>query len=158
MKRILYPFILILVVHLDLLSQTDSLGLVREGEQVFVMHKTLAKQTLYSLSIRYMTSIEAIEETNPDLANGLKLGQTLKIPYGGEVADLPTEQIMTLAITKHEVSAGETLFSISQQYEVSVADLKNWNKLETNDLALGQELRIEKMVPSLKFLVQLMEL
>ncbi|HCD51467.1 MAG TPA: hypothetical protein DEQ34_03400 [Balneolaceae bacterium] len=40
----------------------------------------------------------------------------------------------------HTVKAGETLYSISKTLKVSVAELKSWNKLVSNDLAVGQQL------------------
>ena len=43
----------------------------------------------------------------------------------------------------HIVSAGETLFSISKRYGLTVDELKSINKLEGNQLFLGQKLRIK---------------
>lgn len=40
----------------------------------------------------------------------------------------------------HVVSSGETLFSISRTLEVTVAELRSWNNLESDALAIGQEL------------------
>ncbi len=40
----------------------------------------------------------------------------------------------------HTVSSGETLFSISRNLEVSVAELRSWNNLTSDALAVGQEL------------------
>ncbi len=45
---------------------------------------------------------------------------------------------------KHEVVAGETLYSISKQYKVSVEEVKKWNELENDVLSLGQTLKIVK--------------
>lgn len=44
----------------------------------------------------------------------------------------------------HEVQEGETLFSIAQQYEnITVQNLRDWNNLDTDDLNVGQVLRLE---------------
>lgn len=40
----------------------------------------------------------------------------------------------------HKVKAGETLYSISRTLDVSVAELRAWNNLNDNALAIGQEL------------------
>jgi LysM repeat protein len=45
---------------------------------------------------------------------------------------------------KHEVIAGETLYSISKQYKVSIDEVKKWNQLEDDVLSLGQKLKIVK--------------
>lgn len=43
---------------------------------------------------------------------------------------------------QHIVRSGETLFSIAQNYDVSVGELKKWNKLSGNNLSSGQRLII----------------
>lgn len=40
----------------------------------------------------------------------------------------------------HEVQARETLYSLAKVYGVTVDNLKNWNKLTDNNIAIGQEL------------------
>jgi LysM repeat protein len=44
----------------------------------------------------------------------------------------------------HIVKEGETLYRISRKYQVSVDDIKKWNKLKTNNIDKGQELIINK--------------
>jgi len=46
------------------------------------------------------------------------------------------------ADTEHVVQQGETLFSISRQYDVTVSELRLWNQLDTDDLQTGQVLRL----------------
>lgn len=41
---------------------------------------------------------------------------------------------------RHTVKKGETMFSISRQYNVTVTDLKDWNNLESFQIDIGQEL------------------
>ncbi|WP_340104094.1 LysM peptidoglycan-binding domain-containing protein [Rhodohalobacter sp. 8-1] len=42
----------------------------------------------------------------------------------------------------HTVQQGETLFSISRLYDVTVGDLRRWNRLESDVLTPGQELLV----------------
>jgi LysM repeat protein len=44
--------------------------------------------------------------------------------------------------TTHIVQTKETLYSISKKYGVSLEQLKTWNKLDTLDLKIGQQLLI----------------
>jgi LysM repeat protein len=60
-----------------------------------------------------------------------------------EVSDKIDEKI-TFKYPKHIVKKGETLFSISKKYEVSVEDVRKWNSLKTSTLEVGQELIIKK--------------
>lgn len=42
----------------------------------------------------------------------------------------------------HTVQQGETLFSISRLYDVTVGDLRRWNRLQSDELDPGQELLV----------------
>ncbi len=128
-------------------GQADSLGVERKGDQVLVLHKVKSGQTLYSLSRRYGTSVQSIRDENGGLSTGLKVGQTLKIPYGKEVKEATPAAIATDAKI-HTVGKGETLFSISRKYGLKVDQLKTLNKLTSNALALGQKLIIEAGTPA----------
>lgn len=42
----------------------------------------------------------------------------------------------------HIVAQGETLFSISREYNVTVGDLRRWNQLQSDELTTGSELLV----------------
>jgi LysM repeat protein len=44
----------------------------------------------------------------------------------------------------HVVQPKETMYSISKKYEVGVEEVKIWNALTTNELKIGQQIRINK--------------
>ncbi len=143
MRKYLSIVLLVLMVA-AVQAQTDSLGIEEVDGKIFVVHKVQSKQTLYSLARRYKTSVTEINKSNPALASGLQVGQTLKIPFGGE---LPSAQPKTTTVVEtltHKVAEGETLFAISRKYSVSVTQIKEWNGLSSNSLNLGQELKIEQ--------------
>ncbi len=108
---------------------------------MFVIHKVKSGQTLYALARRYGTSVKKINEANPALQQGLKVGQTLKVPFE---KTLVVPKKVAQAAKTHSVARGETLYAISRKYGVSVDDLKRMNKLTSNALALGQKLIIEE--------------
>lgn len=43
----------------------------------------------------------------------------------------------------HEIQKGETLYSISKKYNISVEDLKKKNNLPDNTLSIGQRLIVK---------------
>ena len=47
------------------------------------------------------------------------------------------------AVNVHVVKKGDTLYSISKRYKISVTNLKKWNNLEDNILQIGQELTVK---------------
>lgn len=116
----------------------DSLRTETINGKLFVIHQVGEKETLYGLSKRYGAAIPAILEFNPTADAGLEVGQLLKIPYE------PRTVVKSANGAVHKVAAKETLFSIARAYNVSVDELKFWNNLKDNGLALGQELVVRK--------------
>jgi LysM repeat protein len=47
-------------------------------------------------------------------------------------------------LSKHTVATGETLYKISVMYKVSVDQLKQWNGLKDNAIAVGQSLIVKQ--------------
>jgi LysM repeat protein len=121
-------------------AEKDSIGVETINGKVFVIHKVGEKETLYALSKRYGTTVDAIVKQNPTAASGLEIGQILKVPYTAPVK--PKQQTSGGII--HVVAAGETMFSISKAYNVSVDEIKQWNTLPSNALSVGQELVIKR--------------
>ncbi len=121
-------------VKAEAVTVCDSLGTERKGASLLVLHKVEAGETLMALARRYGTNLKAIQEENPHLAAGVKVGEVVKVPY-------PAENKPASAGRKtHTVTGGQGLFSIARTYNVSVADLRTWNGLTSDNLSEGQEL------------------
>lgn len=118
----------------------DSLGIETVNGKIFVVHKVGEKETLYGISKRYGTTVDAILQYNPGADKGLEIGQILKVPYTPKAtaATKPSGGII------HVVAAKETMFSISKAYGVSIDEIKQWNNLAENTLSVGQEIVIKK--------------
>jgi LysM repeat protein len=52
--------------------------------------------------------------------------------------------VTTPTVKTHVVKKGETLASISKKYHCTVADIKKWNGMKSNNLKVGQKLKIKK--------------
>ncbi|MCE7053807.1 LysM peptidoglycan-binding domain-containing protein [Algoriphagus sp. AGSA1] len=122
------------------LHSIDSVGVQRIGDQSYILHEVDPKETLFGISRRYKSPVSDIIEANPVLKQGLKIGQTIKVPFIS-MAELPAGSVL------HNVVPGETLFSISKKYGVSVESVMRQNGLKGNDLSVGQSLIIEPAVP-----------
>lgn len=136
-----------LVAHMwaapDFSSPIDSLRMETIGGKTFVIHQVDEQETLYGISRRYGASITQILEYNKEADAGLDVGQILRIPYVPRVAVVQSGGDM------HTVGSGETLFSISRLYNLSVDDLKAMNNLTSNALSVGQQLRVKKSTTSI---------
>ncbi|WP_288371523.1 LysM peptidoglycan-binding domain-containing protein [uncultured Algoriphagus sp.] len=117
-------------------SVLDSLRTEKRGGKSFIVHQVEAKETLFAISRRYQTPVGEIVKSNESLKSGLKAGQEIFVPFIGEES-VPEGSDL------HKVASGETLYSISKKYDVSIDELKTWNSLRGNDLSVGQALIIK---------------
>lgn len=138
-------FILVLFFSISLakasnMAAGDSVGVERVGDNTFILHKVSPQETLFAISRKYQVPVGEIQNANEVLKQGLKIGQTIRVPY---IAKSDLAEGSTL----HKVGPGETLFSISKKYNVTVDSLKQWNKLLGNDLSVGQALIVKETSP-----------
>ena len=129
MKKTHYlAFILFLIV-----------GFTSFAQEKFVSHTVQKGETVYSIAKQYGIHENVIYRLNPDVKNGMKTASVLILPItGNNTANNPV-----IEIRKHKVKRKETLFSISQLYNVSVEDLKKYNKqLYSKELKKKDVLRI----------------
>ena len=94
------------------------------------------KETKYSISRRYGISIERLEELNPEIKEGLKLAQIIKVPDTREIPNLEEDFVM------HQVEKGETIFSLSQLFKMSQEQLIEINPELTEGLKEGMLIKI----------------
>lgn len=116
---ILIFFGLVTTVHAQ---QAEQEHVVKQGE------------TLFSISKMYDVTVGELRDWNDLESNSLHTGQVLVIvPHTDDSAD---DRIV------HKVQAGESLFGISRQYNVTIAEIQEWNNLEETHLESGTELVI----------------
>lgn len=110
------------------------------------VHKVQPKETLFSISRMYNVSVDDIKAWNNIKDSGLSVGQDILIKKAGSASTTTTTTTKPAEQLKmtHTVAAGETLFSIARQYNISVDQLKQWNNLQGNDLKLSQSLYISQ--------------
>lgn len=99
-----------------------------------------AKETLYSIAKENNVEISDLEEANPFLkTDGLQPGQVLKIM---KYEEPPKVQMGTKILSTHEVVAGDTKYSISKKYGISVEELEKQNPEIKDNLPVGFKLKI----------------
>ncbi len=108
-----------------------------------IVYTVKAGDNLWNISRKYGVSVEVIIEVNnlrdKDL---LSLGQKLEIPaIGGRISDSNQKQEPT--IITYTVVKGDTLWSISQRYDVKMISIISVNNLkEISRLSIGQKLKL----------------
>lgn len=119
------PYKIVLLLFIVLLGVT-TLSLAQSQT-----HTVKQGETLFSIAQQYDIEVEQIRDWNNLRGNELSVGQTLLV-------SAPSSD----SAIAHTVQRQETLFSISKQYNVSIAEIKSWNNLSGNNLQLGQDLTI----------------
>ena len=102
------------------------------------MYTVAAGDTLYSIARKYNTTVQAIIDLNYLKDNNLSVGQVIRIP---ETYFKQDEMTMPNYIS-YTVKAGDTLYSIALDNNVSVDTIISDNVLPNNNLSVGQVLRL----------------
>ena len=87
--------------------------------------------TLWLLANRYGTTVDAIKRLNGLTSDNLSIGQVLRIPVS------QTQQYIT-----YTVRSGDTLWLLANRYGTTVDAIKRLNGLTSDNLSIGQVLRI----------------
>ncbi|SKB54158.1 LysM peptidoglycan-binding domain-containing protein [Dyadobacter psychrophilus] len=59
----------------------DSVGVERVGGKIFVLHRVNQGQTMFAVVRQYGTTIQALRDANPGMADNIQSGQTIRVPY-----------------------------------------------------------------------------
>lgn len=111
-----------------------------------LVHKVCKGETLYSLSKKYSLDINDILEANPTVqGESLRKGSLIRIP----TVDVKTEKSHVTpavqdSLLHHEVIPGETLYSLSQYYQVDIDSVRTVNGGLPEGLKAGMTLRIPR--------------
>lgn len=97
----------------------------------YIEYTVRSGDTLWLLSQRYGTTVNAIKQLNGLTSNVLNIGQVLRIPTGSQPSYF-----------EYTVRSGDTLWLLSQRYGTTVDAIKQLNGLASNALNIGQVLKI----------------
>jgi LysM repeat protein len=102
-----------------------------------------AGDTLGEIAQANNTTVAALKSLNNLSSNDLKLGQVLKVSGSSATTTKSSSKTSTASSTGTvTVKAGDTLGEIAQANNISIAKLKALNDLSSNNLKLGQVLKI----------------
>lgn len=87
--------------------------------------------TLWLIAQRYGTTVDEIKRLNGLTSNALSIGQVLKIPGN-----------TTTSYFQYTVRSGDTLWLLANRFGTTVDAIKNLNGLRSNELSIGQVLKI----------------
>lgn len=146
-KRLII-FLTFLIFTQLILAQDTSFVVKRSNNKIFIegkkyyLHTVSKGETLYSIAKAYNLDTKDIAVENPEVFDGIRPAQNIKIPIiTGRNSTI--EEILSEGKYKiHKVEKGQTLYSISKQYNVNVNDLISLNNEAKDGLKTAQLLKI----------------
>lgn len=162
MKKIILTFALILVFFtvIGQVTITKSTKTIIENGNVYYLHLVEQGQTVYGLTKAYGVTENELISLNPQISEGLKIGQEIKILKEGIATDLSSKSKIvnpnssSQMLIDHKVEAGETLYKIMKTYNVSLDELNKHNPGLTSNLQLGQIIKIPTKVSNIAEIAQ----
>ena len=131
-------------------APTDSIGTEMRGGQRFVKHRVAAGETLSALSRRYRVTLDQLTNANPQIKNGLGVGQIVFVPrpMAGKITAVASSKAAPVASAaasvvpaRYTVAKGETLFGIARRFQLTPDELIKLNKLPAGGaVRVGQQL------------------
>jgi len=108
----------------------------------YIVHKVAKKETIYSICIKYNLDENELVTANPQLANGLKTGETLNIPIATSDKTQKTAEKKIDEFIFHIVKKGETPYSLSKLYDITIETIIKYNPEAKNGVNESQSIRI----------------
>ena len=131
-------------------APADSIGMEIRGGQRFVKHRVVAGENLTALTRRYHVTLAQITDANPQIKNGLGVGQIVFVPRppaGRTSAAAPAKAPASSSgaagavPARYTVAKGETLFGIARKFQLTPDELIRLNKLPAGGtVRVGQQL------------------
>ena len=120
----------------NLTSNTLSVGQILKIPSKFVsedeneIYTVKSGDSLYAIANKFNTTVDELKSLNNLSSNVLNVGQLLKIPSA------------VVTPNTYTVQRGDSLYSISNKFGITVDELKSANNLTSNTLSVGQVLKI----------------
>ena len=140
MHTIKLLFCLLFSSHL--IAQTNQLVAKSADNKIFLEHQVSPKENWYSIGRKYEISPREIAPFNGlSMEKGLSIGQVLKIPLVASNFNQESSTKIGVPVV-HLIAQKEGLFRVSNDFGVSIDQLKKWNNLNSDQVKSGSYLII----------------
>ena len=116
----------------------QELSLIAPHSQKVSTYTVKSGDTLYLIANQYQTTVTALKNSNHLTSDYILVGKILKIPNGSNKTPVTSAK----KPSTYSVKSGDTLWKISTNHGLSVAQLKTYNHLTSDMLNVGQVLRL----------------
>jgi LysM repeat protein len=106
-----------------------------EGFEIYTVQ---AKETKWGIAHSYGLTIEELEDINPEIKDGLKIGQEIKLPIRSE----KPEVVSTENYAFYDVKPKQTMYTLTRKLGVTAEELIQLNPALKDGLKAGMVLKI----------------
>lgn len=107
----------------------------KEKEVIYVVKKG---DTLTKVAKQFKVSVAELKKWNQMKNDNLSIGQKIKVSKSGIKEEIKPPVVESKA--NYTIVKGDTLTKIAKKYNVTVSELRQWNKLKTDVLSIGQKI------------------
>lgn len=121
-----------------------AVALNEENQNPSDFYEVQKGDNLFSIAKKFNVSLEDLKKWNNLDDFNVEQGSKLALVNNDEEPIKETIYKTEVKITEHIVDKGESLGSIAKKYDVSVSDIKDWNKMEDSNVQFGTKLIVGK--------------
>ena len=136
----------ITLVKPEIKTKVNTSDISEESTDESDFHIVKENETLLDISKKYKLTLTELKQANNLETTLIDKGQRLRVKNLGKLnvlLDKPSIDSDNITSNFHVVKKGETLYSLSKRYNLTVTELKNKNGLNTNLIKVGQKLRVK---------------
>jgi membrane-bound lytic murein transglycosylase D len=106
-----------------------------------ITYTVMEGDNLTQIANKFAVSVSDIKDWNDLKSDVIYKGQVLKLYNPTKETTKKKESTKTQYYT---VKKGDTLAKIADKYDTTISELKKWNKLDSDDIEIGQKLKVSK--------------
>lgn len=151
-------WMLLLLFLPQVVKAQDSLFTTVDMDRVYLLHIVKEKETMYSITRRYMVDLTSLIAANPSIKESyISSGQKLIIPFNFGVAPADTLPVLRAKYQPvyHIMQPRESLASLKRMYGFSMATFRLWNTLKSDTIAIGKRMIVNWVNKDENYSVQL---
>lgn len=127
----------------------DSISVENLNGKKNIVHKVEAKETYYSIARKYSVTPQSVIQFNSN--KSLQIGTILRVPTErpfeeSTIINVANKQesntSANIAVIDYKVGPREYLIAIAKKFNTTVEDLKTLNNLSSNNLSIGQMIKV----------------
>ncbi len=134
-----------------LTARLDEIPRWVASKETHVVHSVRRGETVGGIADRYGTSASAIASANSMRdVNTITPGQKLRVPHTGaaSVLNSTTNTDAQEKTIDYTVQHGDSLWRLARRFGTTASDIKGSNRLSSNQLTIGQKLKIPVRGPT----------